>query len=171
MPEPQIASDDLFEQDVERALPLIAAALSAHIAGGGSISEGVRLVETLERALNRRPKVAKNGSAQTRGSRLSPDWQPSTSDFAYALDRQMPRNAVENEAEKFRNYWVAKFGASATKRDWSATWRNWIHGNGAWQWLSYWSNLKFQNRLCFRTSGDWIKCRPCRHGSPCASRR
>lgn len=35
------------------------------------------------------------------------------------------------EAEKFRNYWSAKSGASATKIDWRATWRNWaLNSNG-----------------------------------------
>jgi hypothetical protein len=26
---------------------------------------------------------------------------------------------------KFRDFWRAKTGAAATKRDWDATWRNW----------------------------------------------
>jgi len=30
------------------------------------------------------------------------------------------------ETEKFRNYWRAKTGQSATKLDWEATWRNWM---------------------------------------------
>lgn len=42
-------------------------------------------------------------------------------------------------SEKFRDYWLAKSGQSATKRDWFAVWRNWVreereqvngHGNG-----------------------------------------
>ena len=38
----------------------------------------------------------------------------------------MAQARMNTEAEKFRNYWTAKSGAGATKRDWSATWRNWI---------------------------------------------
>jgi hypothetical protein len=30
------------------------------------------------------------------------------------------------ETEKFINYWRAKSGATATKVDWPATWRNWM---------------------------------------------
>ncbi|MDF0506577.1 hypothetical protein POK33_38145 [Burkholderia cenocepacia] len=34
------------------------------------------------------------------------------------------------EAEKFRDYWVAKSGKDATKRDWPGTWRNWVRNAG-----------------------------------------
>jgi hypothetical protein len=33
---------------------------------------------------------------------------------------------MNTEAAKFRNYWIAKAGAGASKLDWSATWQNWI---------------------------------------------
>lgn len=41
---------------------------------------------------------------------------------------------IDNEAAIFRDYWVGKTGQGATKRDWLATWRNWLrravqHGN------------------------------------------
>src|SRR5260370_486550 len=38
----------------------------------------------------------------------------------------MPRVRVAIEAERFRNYWIAKVGQGAVKRDWFATWRNWV---------------------------------------------
>ncbi len=38
----------------------------------------------------------------------------------------MPASRIELETEKFRNYWTAKTGTGAVKRDWAATWRNWI---------------------------------------------
>ena len=65
-------------------------------------------------------------SLTMRGARLSESWQPSVGDIAYALDRGMPRECIAVEAEKFRNYWIAKTGSGATKHDWGATWRNWI---------------------------------------------
>jgi hypothetical protein len=105
----------------------IASALSAHFADGGSIEDAVRLVERMERA-NLRLPVAKQSSqsASARGTRLPVNWQPSQEEVLFAKSRHMPVPMIENEVEKFRNYWVAKSGASATKRDWSATWRNWI---------------------------------------------
>jgi hypothetical protein len=110
----------------------IAAELYAHFAAGGTVAEGVRLVELLERGAQ---TVKRHKESAGRGSRLPSDWQPSHTDTAFALDRGMPQSRVSTEAEKFRNYWTAKSGAGATKRDWSATWRNWIinameRGNG-----------------------------------------
>ncbi len=76
-------------------------------------------------ALGRSPSSSGKGAPE-RGSRLPADWQSSHSEAAFALDRGMPQAPLNSEAEKFRNYWTAKSGAGATKRDWSATWRNWI---------------------------------------------
>ena len=61
-----------------------------------------------------------------RGARLSDNWKPTDADVAYAASFRMPEGLILLEAQKFRNYWTAKTGAGATKRDWSATWRNWI---------------------------------------------
>lgn len=36
-----------------------------------------------------------------------------------------PAIDIDREAEKFHNFWLAKSGAGATKKDWQATWRNW----------------------------------------------
>jgi hypothetical protein len=103
----------------------IALELQVHFERGGSPAEGVRLVAMLERA-GAREIISKSRAKESRGSRLPTNWQPSHSEVAFALDRGMPQIRVSTEAEKFRNYWTAKSGAGATKRDWSATWRNWI---------------------------------------------
>jgi hypothetical protein len=101
--------------------------LQEHFAHGGTTAEGVRLIEMLEcagaRAVTTKSPLKESAG---RGSRLPADWQPSPSEEAFALGRGMPQARVSTEAEKFRNYWIAKSGAGATKRDWSATWRNWI---------------------------------------------
>jgi len=60
------------------------------------------------------------------GERISADWKPSDADFSFARSKGMPQTRVDLEAEKFRNYWVAKTGTAATKLDWPATWRNWV---------------------------------------------
>jgi len=114
----------------------IAAELHRHFSIGGSIADGIRLVELLERAGGWASSASKpRASTAERGSRLSQNWQPSQSEIFFAVNRGMSLNRIETEAEKFRNYWIAKSGAGATKRDWSATWRNWIitameRGNG-----------------------------------------
>jgi len=114
----------------------IAAKLRDHFANGGSIADGIKLVELLERAGIRASHRSQSGALKVvRGSRLAGDWHPSPPEIAFALDRGMPRVRIDTEIEKFRNYWIAKSGAGAVKRDWSATWRNWIitameRGNG-----------------------------------------
>jgi hypothetical protein len=74
----------------------------------------------------RRSTGAVTTASQARGTRLPDDWQPSEQCIAYALDHGMTRDRMMIEAEKFRNYWTAKSGHHAVKRDWGATWRNWI---------------------------------------------
>jgi hypothetical protein len=120
------------ENQRDRPSTPIAAELYEHFERGGSIADGVRLVESLERASRR-------SESAPRGSRLSANWQPSRVDIVFALDRGLPRAGIDIEAEKFRNYWIAKSGKDAAKRDWPATWRNWIiktmeKGNGLADW-------------------------------------
>jgi N-acetylmuramoyl-L-alanine amidase CwlA len=65
-------------------------------------------------------------SSLRRASRLPVDWQPSEVDRQFAASKGLPRERLAIEAEKFRNYWIAKSGSAATKTDWPATWRNWV---------------------------------------------
>lgn len=65
--------------------------------------------------------------ASPRGARLQPDWelpdawrQWTQVNFAHAS-----ADLVATEADKFRDYWIAKSGQQAAKLDWEATWRNW----------------------------------------------
>ena len=44
-------------------------------------------------------------------------------DVSFALQKGLTIEEAEREAEKFRNYWLAN---GKTKKDWNATWRNWI---------------------------------------------
>ena len=73
----------------------------------------VSAVETAENSLRARLSTSK----QIRGTRLSDDWKPSDDDIAYAAAFRMPEALIVLEAQKFKNYWVAKTGAGATKRD------------------------------------------------------
>lgn len=62
----------------------------------------------------------------TRGTRLPQDWTLPKPWGLWACERGWPEAAVREEAEKFRDYWVARPGRDGTKLDWAATWRNWI---------------------------------------------
>jgi hypothetical protein len=67
------------------------------------------------------------GSA--RGNRIAPNWAPTITDYAFASSEGMTREDINREADKFRDYWIAKSGREACKLDWSATWRNWVRSD------------------------------------------
>jgi hypothetical protein len=82
----------------------------------------VRAVESAEAPCSRpssRTRIVK-------GTRLSPDWAPSVGLVSYGVAQGLTPTLVQLEAEKFKNYWLAKSGPGAVKRDWDATWRNWV---------------------------------------------
>lgn len=65
-------------------------------------------------------------ATKNRGSRLSKEWALPKDWGNWALQKGLSRDKVITEAEKFRNYWIAKSGRNATKLDWEATWQNWV---------------------------------------------
>ncbi len=74
---------------------------------------------------NYKKEEDKSSSKEKRGTRISDDWQPSQDDYNQALHMGLTVEQVDNEANKFRDYWIAKAGKDAVKLNWSATWRNW----------------------------------------------
>jgi hypothetical protein len=100
------------------------------LASAATPEEIVAAVETHEEAAAAAQKprqLSLIDQADTkRGARLPKSWHPSGRDIGFAQSRGMTNAQFEAESEKFRNYWTAKSGASATKLDWEATWRNWI---------------------------------------------
>ena len=98
-----------------------------------------RLVETMlsdgvaHDAIVRAVEAAESGSGRRssrerdkKGRRLPADWAPSGDLIGYAVAQGLTAERADLEAAKFKNYWSAKSGAGAVKRDWDATWRNWI---------------------------------------------
>jgi hypothetical protein len=65
--------------------------------------------------------------AEDKGTRLDPNWEPSSTDLAYAV--QWGINS-EYLLEEFRGYWCAKAGAAARKVSWSLTWQEWCRRKG-----------------------------------------
>ncbi len=62
----------------------------------------------------------------TRGARLPDDWFLPKAWGEWALEQGWEIEAIRLEADKFGDYWRAKSGKDACKRDWFATWKNWI---------------------------------------------
>ena len=83
-----------------------------------SVKPSVNLIDTHQ------PKSAVD--ARAKGSRLSNDWVLSQELGDWALAEGLPLERIRQEADRFRDYWVAKPGAAGRKTDWPATWRNWV---------------------------------------------
>ena len=60
------------------------------------------------------------------GCRLPDDWTPGDDGLNFAIQEGFSHEAAMRAFESFRDYWTAKTGADACKRDWQATWRNWV---------------------------------------------
>lgn len=65
------------------------------------------------------------GGARKRGTFI-PEPFIVTAAMRQWADGRTPGVNVDAATEKFVNYWRAKSGAGATKRDWEATWNNWL---------------------------------------------
>lgn len=68
-----------------------------------------------------------------RGTRIPDDWQPARTKGNIEAEEGHTPEWLRNELAKFRDYWTAKTGQSATKLDWQATWRNWIRNANDFQ--------------------------------------
>ncbi|AVX04212.1 hypothetical protein MXMO3_01686 [Maritalea myrionectae] len=76
---------------------------------------------------NKEKELSKDSPKKgSRGSCLPDDWQPSNEFIDWPVQNlNWTINRSQAEAAKFKDYWIAKTGAGATKKDWLATWRNW----------------------------------------------
>jgi uncharacterized protein YdaU (DUF1376 family) len=82
------------------------------------------LTENQETVVDAAPK----GTAKAK--RLSPDWQLPKAWGEWTLENmEWGESSVRLEAEKFKDYWIAKGGREACKLDWEATWRNWCRNS------------------------------------------
>jgi len=60
-----------------------------------------------------------------KATRIADDWEPDDDLYAYAIDR-IGAQQTNVEIEKFRDHFKSVAGNKGLKRDWSATWRNWV---------------------------------------------
>lgn len=70
-------------------------------------------------------------SQKKRGSRLPENWHLPRDWGEWALSEGWPEQVIRDQADRFRDYWISKSGQAATKRDWFATWRNWMRNSKA----------------------------------------
>jgi uncharacterized protein YdaU (DUF1376 family) len=72
------------------------------------------------------PKHKPSSRGSARGIRIPSNWAPTPIDYAAASNEGLTSEEINREADRFRDYWISATGRTATKLDWSATWRNWI---------------------------------------------
>lgn len=89
-------------------------------AGNANIATPTPTEVTSLRSVAAAPKRAK-------GTRLPDDWSLPNEWGKWAQDDLgLDAKFIRQQTAVFRDYWIAKAGANATKLDWQATWRNWM---------------------------------------------
>jgi uncharacterized protein YdaU (DUF1376 family) len=61
----------------------------------------------------------------TRGTRLSEDWKLSEEQKQFCKQERPDLDPVK-VSDGFKDYWISVAGAKGVKKDWDATWRNWV---------------------------------------------
>lgn len=75
-------------------------------------------------------KETPNGvSKKQRGTRLPDDWFLPRAWGEWAQAEGFSAGTIRTEADKFKDYWIAQPGQRGVKRDWLATWRNWMRNS------------------------------------------
>lgn len=82
------------------------------------------IVTQKEEEEEKEEKKSKRERARNRASRLPEDWSLPEDWKTWATKEGHP--SPEKAAARFRDYWIAVPGQKGLKRDWLATWRNWI---------------------------------------------
>lgn len=106
-----------------------------------SVSDGLQIV-TLT---TNKEQETKNNVVNARGTRLPTDWQMSDEQKMFCL-KERPELDPIKVSENFKDYWIGISGAKGIKKDWDATWRNWVRNQrvhpsvAAKQSIDWWMN-------------------------------
>ncbi len=65
----------------------------------------------------------------SKGTRLPDDWVLPSQWGQWAVGEGWEPDQIRTEADKFRDYWISVSGQKGVKRDWLATWRNWMRNS------------------------------------------
>lgn len=74
------------------------------------------------------PPARRDDTKPAKGSRLPDSWTPSRTEANLRAEDKTGGGPgwLTDQLERFRDYWAAQAGTKGVKRDWDATWRNWI---------------------------------------------
>lgn len=87
-----------------------------------------RLAKTQPRHGSSSHVVADAPTSKNRGTRLPEGWTPARSQATLDVEAASGLTAAQlaDQLDRFRDYWRGVAGAKSLKRDWDATWRNWV---------------------------------------------
>jgi uncharacterized protein YdaU (DUF1376 family) len=82
------------------------------------------------RTINQEPVIDAAPKGSAKAKRLSGDWVLPKEWGLWTVDNmKWDAATVRFEADKFKDFWMAKAGRDAAKADWYATWRNWCRNS------------------------------------------
>jgi len=73
----------------------------------------------------------KPAAAPRKGTHLPEGWVLPREWGEWAVAEGWSERVIREEAEKFRDHWISVSGQRGRKRDWRATWRNWMRNSKA----------------------------------------
>ncbi|MCP3947330.1 DUF1376 domain-containing protein [Herbaspirillum sp.] len=97
---------------------------------GPSIAGAMSKQPEPEPELDKRKRTPSGVPKPKRGTRLPDDWVLPKDYGEWAISEGWPEGSIQEQANRFRDYWVSVPGQKATKLDWKATWRNWLRNAG-----------------------------------------
>lgn len=97
-----------------------------HLGGAPHAPLTINRTTKVESSLSIMSLPAKKGGNVASGTRLPPDWWPTSDGVDFAERMGLNVSAI---ADQFRDYWHGVPGAKGRKADWPATWRNWCRRN------------------------------------------
>lgn len=70
--------------------------------------------------------ITTSTARETRGTRITNDWKPTAALVEWQRGQGISDLLARRELPKFIDFWLGKAGQAGLKRDWPATWRNWL---------------------------------------------
>ena len=99
-------------------------AMPTHCEGNASQSQSQSQSQEPKLDPDPEPKSKERERERSRGSQLAPDWQLPEEYRTWAAAEGYAE--IDDNADRFRDHWLAQPGKRGTKMDWFAVWRNWM---------------------------------------------
>lgn len=127
----QTCSKTYPDTDTDTDTPTSSLRSSVGGPGGGADSEHPLVpaqVDDAAAVAPAAPPARRDDTKPAKGSRLPDGWTPSRTEANLRVEDKTGGGPgwLTDQLERFRDYWTAQAGTKGVKRDWDATWRNWI---------------------------------------------